>query len=265
MTKNLTRSAAVLAACLSLAVCASAGKRLAQSREKDPQHQYNLGLFHLNNQAVEPGRNAVDEAMTYFRRCLSLEPRFYLSWNALGLAHSMKGEIDQALQAYQKCLEINPGFSEARNNLGTLYQEMGFPDKAEAEYRKVLQDPNYASRELPLYNLARLYFTMEKTDAALENAAAAVRANPRLAMGHNLMGLILEKQGDPAAAIAAFEAADKIMPDDPVFGFNLAAAYVRAGELDKAEALFGRIGGKVQDPESRARIAEYLKQIKDKR
>ena len=259
----------VLLICLISIRCASSGKKLQQLKENDPQYQYNLGLFYLNSlrggnvdEVIRSNDSSIDEAIKYFNRSLSLNPRYYLALNGLGLAYSMRGNLQESANAYQKCLEINPLFTEARNNLGSIYQEMGFLDKAEEEFKKAIVDQNYASRELPLYNLARLYFTQDRFEEALGYLQKSIQINNRLAMAHNLQGLILEKLTRLPEAISSYEQAIKIFPEEINFNFNLAVALFKNNELSKAAEIFERILPKAQDPEMKAKIEQYLKAIK---
>jgi len=248
----------ILFICLNLLLCASAQKEIQKSREKDPQYQYNLGLFYLNN-------NSLDEAIKYFDKTISLNPRHYLALSARALAYSMKGNFQESLISFQKCLEINPKFAEAHNYLGTVYQEMGFIDKAEEEFKKAISDENYTSRELPYYNLARLYFTQDKLEEALDCVQKSIQISNRLAMSHNLKGLVLEKLNRVAEAIASYEQAVKIVPDDINFNFNLAVACFKNGEFNKAGEIFEKISTKASDAEMKDKINEYLKLIKEQK
>ena len=81
--------------CLSLVTCASSQKKMQEARAKDPQYQYSLGAFHLNN-------NNLDEALRYFQRALSLDGRHFQSLNAIGLVYSIKGDFAEAEKAFQK-------------------------------------------------------------------------------------------------------------------------------------------------------------------
>jgi Tfp pilus assembly protein PilF len=257
MERKAWKAAAALVACLGLSFCASAQQKQARARERDPQYQYNVGLVYLNG-------NRVDEALRYLEKSLALNSRSFLAWNAVGLARSMKGDLQGAAAAYEKALEINPGFTEARNNLGTIYQEMRFMDRAEVEFRKALGDPTYPSRELPHYNLARLYFTMDRLDDAAVEVEESIRIKPKFAMARNLQGLILERKGDLGAAVESYEAASKIVPDDVTFGFNLGAALFKAGDFVRAKEVLERIAPRVVDPDQNAKVREYLTAIKAK-
>ena len=252
------KPALIMLACLCLTFCASSQSKLAKSREKDPQYQYNVGLFYLNS-------NRVEEAIRYLNKSLALSPRNFLAWNALGLAQSMKGNFQEATTAFQKSLESNPKFTEAHNNLGTIYQESGFLDKAEQEYIKALEDANYPSRELPYYNLARLYFLMGRIDESFENVQRAIQIKKRLAMAHDLKGKILESKGDIEGAIDSYEEAVGLVPNDTDFGFNLGAAYFKNSQFEKAQEVLERISPLVRDQETKNKIKEYLDTIKGKK
>jgi Tfp pilus assembly protein PilF len=182
------KTALLLAACVSLTLCASSEKKIVQAREKDPKYQYNLGLFHLN------GGN-IPEAIKALNKSIALSATNHLAWNAIGLAQAMSGEFEEAIRNYQKCLAINPRFSEAHNNLGTVYQELRFPDKAEAEFKLAAQDETYASRSC-LSSTWPGSLQPRQARPAYENVQRALQLKPRFALALNLKGLILEKKDD---------------------------------------------------------------------
>jgi protein O-GlcNAc transferase len=251
------KALAVLTICVSLAFCASSQRKALQKQQKDPKYQYNLGLYYLN-------QNDVDNATKSFLSSLGLDPNFYMAWNGLGLAHSMKGRLDEAVKAYEKCLQVNPQFTEAHNNLGTVFQEMRQLDRAEQEFKKAIADLAYTNRELPYFNLARLYVIQDRLDEALDNVQKALQLKPRLAMALNLRGLIYEKKNILLEAVASYEAAVKAVPEDLSFNYNLAVAYFKNEDYSRAKEIFLRIQGKVTDAETRDTIARYLRLIGDR-
>jgi Tfp pilus assembly protein PilF len=249
----------VLLLCATLAVCASTQQKAQKAQAKDPKYQYNMGLVYLNQSNID-ARN-IDVAISYFVKALSINTQYYLAWNAIGLAQSLKGNLQESAKAYQKCLEIYPEFTEARNNLGTIYQEMNQLDKAEAEFQRALADLSYQTRELPYYNLARLYLVQNRLDMAYESVQKALQIKPRLAMAHNLKGMILEKQNKPDDAVVSYEQAVKIVPEDILFNYNLAVSYYNVKELAKAKSLFLKISPHVVDPEMKVKVSQYLKEL----
>ncbi|HCS47154.1 MAG TPA: hypothetical protein DIW61_02405 [Candidatus Aminicenantes bacterium] len=247
----------VIGLCLSLVACASSQKKLQMAKEKDPQYQYSMGTVYLNN-------NNLDEAIRFFNKTLSLDPRHYQSLNALGLTYSMKGDLREAEKSFLKCLEISPAFMEARNNLGMIYQEMGFLDKAEEEFKKVTADPNYANKELPYYNLARLYTIRQNWETALFYVDKAIQANARYHLGHGLRGYILDNQDKFPEAIESYKQAVKLLPGDVNYRFSLAAAYFKNGDFRQAGEILGDVLPLITDPEMREKANSYLKTIKEK-
>jgi len=216
-----------------------------------------MGAFYLNN-------NNLDEAIKQFNKALALDPKHFQSLNALGLAYSMKGDLPQAEKSFQRCLGISPTFMEARNNLGMIYQEMGFLDRAEEEFKKVLGDPNYASKELPYYNLARLYTLRQNWETAFFYADKATQTNARYHLGYNLRGYILENQGKLVEAVESYKQAVKLVPGDVTYKFNLAAAYFNNGEFRLSGDILGEILPMITDPEMKQKADSYLKTIKEK-
>lgn len=253
------KSTIVLLLCATLSVCASTQQKTQKAQAKDPKYQYNMGLVYLNQSNIDPKN--IDVAINYFVKALSLNTQYYLAWNAIGIAQSLKGNLQESAKAYQKCLEIYPEFTEARNNLGTIYQELNQLDKAEAEFQKVVADLTYQTREVAYFNLARLYLIQNRLDLAYENVQKAIQIKPRLAMAHNLKGTILDKENKPEEAMASYEQAVKIVPEDILFNYNLAVAYYNIKEPAKAKSLFLKISPHVVDPEMKVKVSQYLKDL----
>jgi len=245
----------ILIVSLSLTLCASSQKKLERERAQDPQYQYNVGLVFLQN-------GNFDEAIKYFNRSLSLRPNFSLALNALGLTYFMKGEFQNAVNYFEKCLQVSPNFTEARNYLGSVYQELGMLDKAEQEFRKAIADETYSSRELPYYNLARLYLTKGNDEEALELVGRSIELNNRMVMSLNLKGVLLERLNRIEEAIESYSKALQIAPDDVNLNYNLAVAYFKAGRREEAKSIFERIYSQVADQEIKNKINEYLKVLK---
>jgi protein O-GlcNAc transferase len=245
----------VLTIAATLVFCASSETKIQQSREKSPSYQYNLGLFYLNN-------GNFDLAIKHLNTSLSLNPKHDLSLNALGLAYSMKGQFEESVKYFQRCLEVNPALSEARNNLGMIYQEMGLLDKAEQEYIKATSDKTYPSKELPYYNLAKLYHSQDRLTEALEYVDMSLSLNSRLAMSHNLKGIILERQEKIEEAVESYKKGIKITPEDINLNFNLAVSYFKIKEYEKAREIFEKIRPRVTNAEMKDKIDEYLKMMK---
>jgi tetratricopeptide (TPR) repeat protein len=246
--------------CLNFILCASAQKKIEDARNNDPQYQYNMGLFYLN-------QGVVDEAIKYLNRALELNSRYDIALYALGLAHSMNGKLEESVKYLQDCLKINPTLTDARNALGAIYQEMGLLDQAEKEFRIAIADENYTAKDNSYYNLARIYMTKGNLQDALNHVEKALGINRRMVMAHNLRGVIYEGLNDFAKAIDSYKIALETLREDARekdidINFNLAVAYFKNNDFDKAKEIFVKISGRVVDPARKAEIDQYLKLIK---
>ncbi len=247
----------ILFICLNLIFCASAQKKFERAQQNDPQYQYNMAIFYLN-------AGNVDEAIRHLKATLALNNRYDLAYNALGLAYSMKGNFESAVEQYQNCLRINPAFTEAHNNMGTAYQEMGLIDNAMQEFRIAISDQNYRTKELPYYNMARLYLIQDKVEDALWYVEKSIEFNKKFTMGYNFKGVILEKLGKYEEAIECYESAltNIAKEKDVDINFNLAVAYFKNNEFKKAKEIFEKIYIRATDPEMKKEIDRYLRMIK---
>jgi len=246
--------------CLNFILCASPQKKIQDARNNDPQYQYNMGLFYLN-------QGNVDEAIRYLNRALELNPRYDLALYALGLSHSMNGKFEESVKYLKDCLKINATLTDARNALGAVYQEMGLLDQAEQEFKIAISDENYTSKDNSYYNLARIYLTKGNLQEALNHVENALGANRRMVMAYNLQGIIYEGLNDFKKAIDSYTKALETLREDARekdvdINFNLAVAYFKNNEFDIAKEILEKILTRVIDPVKKAEINQYLKMIK---
>ncbi len=69
---------------------------------------------------------------------------------------------------------------------------------------------------------------------------AALELNPKLALAHNLKGLLKQSLGRPAEAIAAFDQAIELRPNDAIILGNRGRAHMGAGRFAAAIQDFDR-------------------------
>jgi Flp pilus assembly protein TadD len=238
---------------LPLAFCASTSKKLARDSEKNPQYQYEKAVVAMRY-------NLPDQAIEYLNQTLTLDPNFAPALELLGYAHFQKKNFGDAAAAYQRFLELQPNNSKARVSLGVVYEELGKIDLAEEEYKKA--DGIDGNPEAS-FSLAKLYYGQKKLEPALEYVSKSLAKNSRSVPALNVQGVILNQMGKYAEALASFENAVRIAPNDISLNVNLGIAYINNKEFARARELFEKILPKVEDPVLKVRINEYLKLIKE--
>ena len=94
-------------------------------------------------------------------------------------------------------------------------------------------------------NIAQHYYTRE-TEAANRTFRALAKldaeAFPNRVYGHNLLGIYYTVIGkDPKLALASFERALKIVPDDSLVWINVGELHRKAGNKKEAAAAFNKV------------------------
>lgn len=78
--------------------------------------------------------------------------------------------------------------------------------------------------------------------------------NPRLPLGHYILGRLLFETGENAKAIEELETAQKMAPSEPRIYYTLARAYAKANrkeDAERARETFARLNKMVEDAEKR--------------
>ncbi len=223
-------------------------------KEKDPNYQYNLGAFYLNE-------GKLDLAINHFNRALSLEPRHYLSIHGLAVVSIMRGEIDKASKYLEEVLRIQPSFTEAHNYLGIIYQTKGELERAKEEFEKVVTDQKYPTPENAYFNLSGIEIAKRNWKEALAYVELAIEKRRSFATAYNRKGFILKELGDIDGAEEYFRKALNLSPEDPEFNYNLAEILVRKGKKDEAKEILLKVLPKASGKEIQEKIENLLKSI----
>ena len=150
-------------------------------------------------------------------------------------------QFDRAAAAYRDLGKRHPATRNVQYALGRYYVATQQPAEAAAAFeREIANSPDHVP--------ARLGLAAIKKDsdpaAALAYAEQAVRLNPRIPLGHYLLGSLLLQTPDTTRAIAELELAEQSVHEDPGLYYALARAYARAGrtaDAERARATFRRL------------------------
>jgi tetratricopeptide (TPR) repeat protein len=107
------------------------------------------GLFHARIALDLFRRGMLEDAVSEYRKALSISPDYADLRNQLGVTLSASERDAEAVEQFAYALKINPRYAEARLNYGITLQRLGRLDDARTEFETILsQDPeNHAARE----------------------------------------------------------------------------------------------------------------------
>jgi tetratricopeptide (TPR) repeat protein len=141
----------------------------------------------------------------------------------LGNALLRKGRIDEALTEYKRALSVNPRDVETYNNLGIAYKKKGMLNEAIYEFKKVLTiKPDHAGAH---YNLGSVYLIQGNWDEAILEIKQSLLLTPNHAESHSHLGSAYLKKGEVDKAITEYKHALLTISSDGKVHNNLAIAY----------------------------------------
>ncbi len=157
-----------------------------------------------------------------------------------------QGDLVQADTYIQKALESNPEHPRALAMRARLSIARGLNIKVATDDLASLLGPRkseltpallaqaYAARaQLKLFN--------HQPAEAVRDAQEAVKANPKLAIAHQVLGLALVQANNIGQALNEFDRAKALDPAGDAFYFEAARALAQAKEVDKAMAILKKV------------------------
>ena len=153
-----------------------------------------------------------------------------------GVAAQRAKDFQRAEFCYQSVLRENPKHPDALNLMGTLAREAQKNTVAISYFRKALKqrprDPSI------LYNLASAQIVEDKPKNALETLRTLTAIDDKSVRGWVLVGRANAKLGDHTAALAAFDKAVALDPEDSIATVERGEILVELGQMDAAAEIF---------------------------
>jgi tetratricopeptide (TPR) repeat protein len=136
------------------------------------------------------------------------------------------------LNDYIASLQHDADWPAANVNLGNLYLRQGDAEKAIAAYERALElDAQFAGAYV---NLADVYRALDQDDKGEQILRRGLEQLPQAADLHHVLGLLLVRKADTAAAVAELEVAVQLSPDSVRYTYVYAVALHSTGQTDKA-------------------------------
>jgi protein O-mannosyl-transferase len=182
----------------------------------------NLSMAYINN-------NMPGKSIDHLKQAIELNPKSAIAYNNLGVAYTMLQQYQNGADACTKALEIDPSFQLAKNNLKWASDEKDKVLTAIAELEKVKSD----KRDAPYYmGLGLDYFQIGNYDKAIQIWTKASEKDPKSGAPLSSIGTAFMMKNQVDDAIAIFQKAIAMNPDDQLAKNNLAWAM---GEKAKAK------------------------------
>ena len=145
-----------------------------------------------------------------------------------------ESKYDDAFTKFQPLLKDHPGTPFLHYTFGTALTVLSRYDAAEEQMKVELKIS--PKSELPWVSLASIELREHRAADAAGFAQQALNLAPGSAEAHYLLGRAQLDLGHTDLAIQELEAASKIAPDSPEIHFNLAKAYAKTSQPEKADA-----------------------------
>ena len=154
------------------------------------------------------------------------------AYYGLGLAYTGLEKFEDAIAAYERAIAHRPDWAYTHAALASAYANMHRYTEALDAYKVAVGlDPN---DEMIHHQLGNVYSKRGERSAAIEHQQRAITIAPEFAAAHYQLGLLYAQEKRWTDAIASYQAA--YVHDETLVEvlYNLAQAYLRAGDAAAA-------------------------------
>jgi tetratricopeptide (TPR) repeat protein/ADP-heptose:LPS heptosyltransferase len=207
---------------------------LARAIRQVPKAEY---LKHLG--AVLQHVKRYEEALKAFDKAIQFQPDSAELWCCIGGVFLQLGRDNEALSSYQRALQLTPDNFEAAGKGGVLLHRQGRWEEALAHFNICLAlQPDLA----PFLNLRAIaHRGLRNYQAYLSDSLRAHALDPTDAESCNNAGEALLWLGREEDAIAWFDKALALLPNNPTILTNKAEAMSQLRRLDEAAAIYSHV------------------------
>jgi tetratricopeptide (TPR) repeat protein len=192
--------------------------------------------------ALKEGNYAI--AVDYAQRALQATPHEAQLWFLLGYAARLNGKLQISADAYSRGLRLRPSALDGLSGLAQTYSAMGRTAEAARLLNQVLSSDPRRINDAVL--LGELLLRSGEYAAALDVLARAEQIQPG-ARSELLMALVYEHQNQLDVASRFLEMAKRHAPDNPDVQRSLAGYYRETGNYPAAIAALNSLGSSKSD------------------
>ena len=184
--------------------------------------------------------NGLNEAVDIYIQAVDKAPGFVPLYCLLGDIYSTLGKYEDAITEYKMAVWLDTLNIPAYQHMAKAYEDLGDYDNAIATYEKLIKlMPN-----MPEFhsNLANILYIKGDIDAAVSHFQTAVTLNPSkswTSVVNQTLGFIFqEAKQDHDAAIASYQNAYLLTPEDMDIYINLGSAFYDKEDYDNALTVY---------------------------
>ncbi|MCL5746594.1 MAG: tetratricopeptide repeat protein, partial [Acidobacteria bacterium] len=146
------------------------------------------------------------------------------------------GDLNRAEQLFREFLKQHPQSAEAYSNLAAVHARREQYAEAVKLYERALQ---INPKLVPVhFNIAVPLGQLRRHREAATHLRAFLKSYPDEPRARQLLGLCLVETGELTAALRELEASFRTNPNDGSIRYALAYAHARAGDVERAAAIF---------------------------
>ena len=208
-----------------------------------PEGLYDAGAAYLRV-------NHLEKASAMFDRVLEMRPDHFDALNARGVILAHKGQYDDALIYYRRALQQGDN-TGVRMNIALTYYLKGEREEADRLFQQVVAlDGSYmelfdflaeVGNAEEFYDVGTSYLRQNRFDLAMAQFEEAIAADEQFADAINAKGVVLTHKGQYDEALALYERAAAIEPDQTGYRLNVALIYYLMGDRERADVLYQQI------------------------
>jgi len=202
------------------------------------------------------------QALRKFQEAEALNPDDAELQRYMGLLYRRLKKNDVAIVHFNKALSIDPGYADAKNDLGTAYLAKKQWDTGISIFLELTEDLTYATPQNPLVNLGWAYYNTKNYSLSEKYYRQALDYYPKFIKAMRGLGLTYIAMGKIADAIALLERAVAISPEDAHLYHDLAGAYVKSGDYEKARSAYNTVIERVPHSPLAVDAAKAVKELK---
>lgn len=221
--------------------------RATEAQPSDAEAWYDLALIQ-----TELGKDT--DALASLAKANQLDPEYADAQNRLGAVLAKMGQTGLAEGAYRSSLRIQPTLADAHANLADLLAARNDLEEAVWHYQRA------GGKPVTQFRYGVTLARMNRLAEAQTLIEAALKANPSLAEGHDVLGGLLEKQGRLDAAEVQYREAVRIRPDLGGAHFDLGRVLAKRRDLPAAAEEFRKAAAD-PDPAIRQQALRALQAI----